>query len=149
MCTEHALHGKNLYPSAANACLLAAGEECYLAIDKGAINDHHVLLVPIEHYPSTLTCSPNFHAEMERYLSALRSCFAAQVRGCPGTSCLPQDAALWHRQGTDRTQLVLSEQPVLPGSSGSDVGLPACCGACITAQVRCWLCTACSTSQQL
>ena len=89
-------------------CLLAAGEECYLAIDKGAINDHHVLLVPIEHYPSTLTCSQNFHAEMERYLSALRSCFAAQVRSCPGKSCLLLDAALWLRQGMDLTQPVIS-----------------------------------------
>eukprot|EP00891_Asterochloris_glomerata_P004628 jgi/Astpho2/4628/e_gw1.00067.405.1_t len=65
-------------PNADVELVASIGEECYLAIDKGAINDNHVLLVPIEHYPSTLTCSPNFHAEMERYLSALRSCFAAQ-----------------------------------------------------------------------
>lgn len=30
----------------------SVGEECYLALDKGPITPHHVLLVPIEHYPS-------------------------------------------------------------------------------------------------
>ncbi len=48
-----------------------------MALDKGAINGQHVLLVPIEHLPSTLALSPTCYAEVERYLSAMRSCFAA------------------------------------------------------------------------
>ena len=50
-----------------------------MAVDKGAITDRHVLVLPIEHYPSQLSLSPSSFAEMERYLSALRTCFASQV----------------------------------------------------------------------
>ena len=56
-----------------------AGEESYVALDKGAITDSHVLVLPIEHFPSSLHLSASTFAEMERYLSALRSCFASQV----------------------------------------------------------------------
>ena len=56
------------------------GEESYLALDKGQINSRHVLMLPIEHFPSTLALSPSAYAEIERYLAALRACFAAQAR---------------------------------------------------------------------
>ena len=48
-------------------------------MDKGAINEGHVLLLPIEHYASSLACSANAWAEMQRYLSALKACAASQV----------------------------------------------------------------------
>ena len=57
-----------------------AGEEVYIALDKGAINGQHVMLLPIEHWASTLTISANALAELERALAALRSCFASKVR---------------------------------------------------------------------
>ncbi len=60
----------------------AAGEESYVALDKGPISGRHVLVLPIEHFPSTLCLSPSAFAEVERYLAALRSCFAAQARAC-------------------------------------------------------------------
>ncbi len=61
-----------------------AGEECYCAMDKGAINEGHVLLLPIEHYASSLACSANAWAEMQRYLSAFKACAASQVTSpCP------------------------------------------------------------------
>lgn len=75
-----------------------SGEECYCAMDKGAINGGHVLLLPIEHFPSSLSCSENAWAEMQRYLSALKACAASQVPPlavlyrCP--SMLPFNAAL-------------------------------------------------------
>ena len=50
-----------------------------MAQDKGAITDSHVLVLPIEHFPSSLHLSASAFAEMERYLSALRTCFASQV----------------------------------------------------------------------
>lgn len=46
--------------------LPGAGEEVYAAIDKGAITDSHVLLVSVEHFPSTLSLSPTCHAELEK-----------------------------------------------------------------------------------
>ena len=50
-----------------------------MALDKGAITDSHVLVLPIEHFPSSLHLSASAFAEMERYLSALRTCFGSQV----------------------------------------------------------------------
>ena len=50
-----------------------------MALDKGAITDSHVLVLPVEHFPSSLHLSASAFAEMERYLSALRTCFASQV----------------------------------------------------------------------
>lgn len=49
-------------------------------MDKGPINGQHVLVLPIEHRPNSLSLSPTAYIEVERYLSALRSCFASQVR---------------------------------------------------------------------
>ena len=60
----------------------ATGEESYVALDKGPISGRHVLVLPIEHFPSTLCLSPSAFAEVERYLAALRSCFAAQACAC-------------------------------------------------------------------
>lgn len=62
---------------------VGAGEECYCAMDKGAINEGHVLLLPIEHYASSLACSANAWAEMQRYLSAFKACAASQVPAPP------------------------------------------------------------------
>lgn len=80
--------------------LVPSGEECYCAMDKGAINEGHVLLLPIEHYASSLACSANAWAEMQRYLSAFKACAASQVISpCPDANppplslpppCLPQ-----------------------------------------------------------
>ena len=56
-----------------------AGEESYLATDKGAINWGHVLVLPVEHYRSGLACPPSTAAEMGRYLAALRLCYKAQA----------------------------------------------------------------------
>ena len=39
-----------------------------------------MLVLPIEHFPSALALSPSAFAEIERYLAALRACFAAQAR---------------------------------------------------------------------
>eukprot|EP00798_Chlamydomonas_sp_ICE-L_P008737 gene8737-33599_t len=66
---------------AADVGLVASvGEEAYIAVDKGAINDSHVLVVPIEHYPSSAALKPETFIEVEKYLSALRSCYASQGR---------------------------------------------------------------------
>lgn len=49
-----------------------------MAVDKGAINGSHVLILPIEHFPSGMAVTPGAAAEMERYLEALGRCFASQ-----------------------------------------------------------------------
>lgn len=72
-------------------CFWRSGEECYCVMDKGPINGSHVLLLPIEHFVSSLACSANAWAEMQRYLSALKACAASQV-GCLNANA---DALHW------------------------------------------------------
>ncbi len=65
-------------PNADTALVASVGEECYVALDKGAITDKHVLLLPVEHYACTLEAPASTTAELDRYMSALKSCFAAE-----------------------------------------------------------------------
>lgn len=65
-------------PNADINLVASVGEECYVALDKGAITDRHVLILPVEHYPCSLDAPAHTAAEIERYLSALKSCFAAE-----------------------------------------------------------------------
>ena len=51
-----------------------------MACDKGPINPQHVLILPVEHQRSSVVVPASVYREMERYLSALRSCFSSQVR---------------------------------------------------------------------
>ncbi len=45
---------------------LSAGEECYVALDKGAITDQHVLVLPVEHYASSLAAPASTTEEIAR-----------------------------------------------------------------------------------
>ncbi len=73
----------------------SVGEECYVALDKGPITPQHVLIVPIEHFPSSMAVPEGCYEEMQRYLSALKACFAAQVRGSdPCITCVHGRLAL-------------------------------------------------------
>ncbi|CAD7695123.1 unnamed protein product [Ostreobium quekettii] len=58
----------------------SVGRDCYIALDKGPVSDHHVLIIPIEHYPKTVMMPSACYIEMERYLSALKSAFASVGR---------------------------------------------------------------------
>ena len=74
----------------------SAGEELYVAMDKGAISSTHVLLLPIEHVSSTLELSTAGYAELEKYCGALRQCFKSQVR-CPSLQASPFPDPSQHR----------------------------------------------------
>jgi len=63
-------------PKADTHLVVSIGEECYLAVDKGAITDKHILILPVEHYPCTLAAPLGAMGEMARYMSALKSCYA-------------------------------------------------------------------------
>lgn len=71
-------------PNADVELVASVGEECYVALDKGAITDEHVLVLPVEHFPSYLAAPASTTEEMQRYLSALRSCFAASGKELVG-----------------------------------------------------------------
>lgn len=65
-------------PSADVDLVVSIGEECYVAIDKGAISDTHVLILPVDHYACSLDAPSSLNHEIERYASALKSCFASE-----------------------------------------------------------------------
>lgn len=71
-------------PNADTQLVVSVGDECYLALDKGAITDGHVLILPVEHYASALSTSPGIWAEIERYISALKSCYASTGKSFVG-----------------------------------------------------------------
>ncbi|KAK9863158.1 hypothetical protein WJX84_000744 [Apatococcus fuscideae] len=65
-------------PAADQKLIISIGEEMYMAMDKGAISNTHVLLLPIDHVASTLELRPAQYAELDRFLSALREYFKSQ-----------------------------------------------------------------------
>lgn len=71
-------------PNADVELVASVGEECYVALDKGAITDQHVLILPVEHFASSQAAPSSATEEMQRYVSALRSCFAASGKELVG-----------------------------------------------------------------
>lgn len=65
-----------------------------MAVDKGAINWGHVLVLPIEHHRCGLALPPATHAEMMRFLSALRTCYAAKASNLGCNPFKPQSPAM-------------------------------------------------------
>ncbi|KAK3261830.1 hypothetical protein CYMTET_29280, partial [Cymbomonas tetramitiformis] len=64
-------------PEADVELIASIGQEIYLCLDKGPVVTDHVMLVGIEHHPSTLRMPPSAIDELSRYLDMLRKCFAA------------------------------------------------------------------------
>ena len=54
------------------------GEHCYVALAKGPLVPSHVLILPIEHFPSLLSLPSDTWEEMRRYRDALQRCFEAE-----------------------------------------------------------------------
>ncbi|KAJ0401264.1 hypothetical protein ATCC90586_003701 [Pythium insidiosum] len=65
-------------PSVERHLIVSIGQEAYLAMPKGAINEDHVLIVPIAHEASTTRLSSSCLKEVARFKTALREYFAAQ-----------------------------------------------------------------------
>ncbi|CAI5508334.1 unnamed protein product [Closterium sp. Naga37s-1] len=65
-------------PKVETHLVVSVGEHCYVALPKGPLVPGHVLILPIEHFPSVISLPSDALAEMWRYMGALRKCFAAQ-----------------------------------------------------------------------
>lgn len=59
--------------------VLSIGESYYCALAKGPLVPNHVLLVPIEHCPNTLTMPSDTEAELDKYKRALSKYFNKQA----------------------------------------------------------------------
>ena len=65
-------------PNADVNLVCSVGQECYIAIDKGAINENHILIVPIEHHACSVDLPVSTMEEIGRYMSALSSYYASR-----------------------------------------------------------------------
>ncbi|KAK8921296.1 Zinc finger CCCH domain-containing protein 59 [Platanthera zijinensis] len=60
--------------------VISIGGSYYCALAKGPLVQDHVLLIPIEHHPNTLTSSLEAEAELEKYKNALKIYFKNQEK---------------------------------------------------------------------
>ncbi|KAJ0971349.1 hypothetical protein J5N97_019308 [Dioscorea zingiberensis] len=65
-------------PDVESHLILSVGESCYCALAKGPLVEHHVLLIPIEHHPHTLTVPPDVEKELGMFKYALNMYFKNQ-----------------------------------------------------------------------
>lgn len=59
-------------PNVESHLIISVGENLYCALAKGPLVDDHVLLIPVEHSPSTLSLPPDGQRDLYRYQSSLR-----------------------------------------------------------------------------
>ncbi|KAL9224253.1 hypothetical protein vseg_000310 [Gypsophila vaccaria] len=59
-------------PNLESHLIISVGENIYCAMAKGPLVDDHVLLIPIEHSPSTLSLTPDGQGELYRFQCSLR-----------------------------------------------------------------------------
>jgi len=52
-------------PNVAKELIVFVGEDLYIALDKGPINEHHILIIPIDHHPNTIMLPLKARDEME------------------------------------------------------------------------------------
>ena len=55
--------------------IIAIGSHSYVALPKGGLTSHHVLILPITHHSSTLELPDDVNEEIERFKIALKKCF--------------------------------------------------------------------------
>jgi len=60
--------------------VVSVGEQCYVAMAKGAVNTDHILICPIQHHNSTVVAPDDVVMEMEKYKQALRKMFAEEEK---------------------------------------------------------------------
>lgn len=58
--------------------IISIGENYYCALAKGPLIDDHVLIIPVEHLPSTLLLSAESEVELSKFQSSLKMYFKNQ-----------------------------------------------------------------------
>lgn len=62
-------------PNVESHLITSVGENCYCALAKGPLVQDHVLILPIEHLPNTLTSPPECEIELVRFQKSLKDYF--------------------------------------------------------------------------
>ncbi|KAJ7955895.1 zinc finger CCCH domain-containing protein 64 [Quillaja saponaria] len=58
--------------------IISIGESYYCALAKGPLVEDHVLIIPVEHMPNTLSLSPESEVELSRFQNSLNMYFKTQ-----------------------------------------------------------------------
>uniref|UniRef100_A0A4W6BTI3 CWF19-like protein 1 n=1 Tax=Lates calcarifer TaxID=8187 RepID=A0A4W6BTI3_LATCA len=69
-------------PQVEKHLVISIGTHCYLALAKGGLTPHHILILPIGHYQSVVDLSSEVVEEMEKYKSALTSFYKSKGERC-------------------------------------------------------------------
>ncbi|KAL7589477.1 hypothetical protein Lser_V15G38867 [Lactuca serriola] len=62
-------------PNVESHLITSVGENCYCALAKGPLVQDHVLILPIEHLPNTLTSPPECEIELVKFQKSLKDYF--------------------------------------------------------------------------
>jgi len=126
-------------PTCEKHLIVAIREECYIAMPKGAVNEHHALIVPIDHKQQGALVDSKLSPEMEGIKAELRSharhvlkkdlfvferCI--QTRGGYHThvQCIPVDQGLGPVMQSKMMEMAIGNNFKLKEIT-SDLGLPA------------------------
>ncbi|KAM0026666.1 putative transcription factor C3H family [Helianthus debilis subsp. tardiflorus] len=67
-------------PNVESHLITSVGENCYCALAKGPLVPDHVLILPIEHLPNTLSSPPEFEIELVKLQNSLRAYFKSRKK---------------------------------------------------------------------
>nr|KYP57547.1 Zinc finger CCCH domain-containing protein 64 [Cajanus cajan] len=67
-------------PNVESHLIISIGENYYLAMAKGPLVEDHVLIIPVEHMPSTLSMSSESEIELSRFQNSLKSYCKSQEK---------------------------------------------------------------------
>ncbi|XP_066929063.1 CWF19-like protein 1 [Clytia hemisphaerica] len=60
--------------------VISVGEQCYVALAKGALNEDHILICPIAHHNATSVLPDDVRMEMEKYKDCVRKMFEKEKK---------------------------------------------------------------------
>lgn len=60
--------------------ITSIGEHCYCALAKGPLVEDHVLIIPVEHLPNTLSLTAECETELVKYQKSLKAYFENQEK---------------------------------------------------------------------
>ncbi|KAI3694412.1 hypothetical protein L1987_77377 [Smallanthus sonchifolius] len=60
-------------PNVESHLITSVGENCYCALAKGPLVQDHMLILPIEHLPNTLSSPPEFEIELVKFQNSLKA----------------------------------------------------------------------------
>lgn len=65
-------------PNVESHLIISIGENYYLALAKGPLVEDHILIIPVEHMPSTLSMSSESEVELSRFQNSLKNYYKSQ-----------------------------------------------------------------------